>query len=154
MKLIRLDENQEVYDELFGFGKKKNTSKSKGAVTLSKNNVQREVFNAPTVKKWLSQSRYTGKDLANGFQGINSTAQFTVNNRNIGVALYHNRSGNAMAVAVLGSGDSVSDLWVKANLFSGDPSWSRIMDAFLNCETMRDVEQLFRKYKFDNHKTY
>ena len=151
MKLVRINEGQEVLDELFGKKKAKNSAKT----NAKQSNVEREVFNNNNVKKWLSQARYTGKDLAAGFQGINSTAKVTLdNNKTVGVALYRNKRGEAMAVAVLGNGDSVSSLWVKSDLFSGEPSWSKILDSFLTCKNMRDVESAVKKYKFSDHKTY
>ena len=154
MKLVRINESQEVLDELFG---RKKDKKSKTAVKTNakQSNVEREVFNNNNVKKWLKQAKFTGKDLEAGFQGINSTAKVTLdNNKTVGVALYRNKRGEAMAVAVLGNGDSVSSLWVKSDRFSGEPSWSKIMDSFMQCEDMRDVESAVKKFKFSEHKTY
>ena len=153
MRLVRIDESQEVLDELFG--KKKAAKKSKTAVKMTaKTNVQRNVFDKNTVKKWLSQAKYTGKDLADSFQDINDTAQLNLN-KTVGVALYHNKRGNAMAVAIgLGKGASIGDLWIKSDLFSGEGSWSKVMDEFLKCEDTRDVENVLKKYRFSNNKTY
>lgn len=153
MKLVRINESQEVLDELFG---RKKTKKSKTAVKMNakQSNVERNAFDKNTVKKWLSQSKYTGKDLADSFQDINDTAKLNLN-KTVGVALYHNKRGNAMAVAIgLGNGASIGDLWIKSDLFSGEGSWSKVMDAFLKCEDTRDVENTLRKYKFSNNKTY
>ena len=153
MKLVRINESSQELNELFGKKAKKAKNSSKNSSKQS--NVERNVFNNNNVKKWLSQARYTGKDLAAGFQGINDTAKVTLNgNRTIGVALYHSKCGNAMAVAVLGNGDSISSLWVKSDLFSGEPSWSKIMDSFMQCEDIRDVENAVKKFKFSEHKTY
>lgn len=147
MKLVRITESQEVLDELFG-------KKSRVATKSTTNsNVERSAFDKNTVKKWLSKSKYTGKDLANSFQDINDTAKLNLN-KPIGVALYHTNRGNAMAVAYLGYGNDVADLWIKYDLFSGEGSWSKVMDAFLKCEDTRDVENALRKYKFNNNKTY
>ena len=151
MRLVRINESAESLNELFG-RKSKKTANSKQGI----NRVQREIYSAQDVKKWLSQSRYTGKDLAEGFQGINDTASVSLEgNRNIGVALYHTKRGNAMVVAKgVGAGNSVGDLWIKHDLFSGEGSWSKVFDAFLKCENMNDVDAVCRKYKFSNQKVH
>ena len=149
MQLIRINESQEVLNELFG----RKAKKSKTTVMTTKNDVQRNAFDKNTVKKWLSKAKYTGKDLASSFQDLNDTAKLNLN-KPIGVALYHTKRGNAMAVAYLGYGNEVADLWIKHDLFSGEGTWSKVMDAFLKCEDTRDVENALRKYKFDNNRTY
>lgn len=158
MKLERLTESDEYLNELFGRKKKvakKSAGKSGGAAA---SNVQRDAFNDQSVKKWLNQSRYTGKDLTAAFQGTIETAKVTLNGRggtSIGIAYYRTKTANSLVVAKNpGRGDHVSDLWVKHDRFSGEPDMVRIFDAFLKCEDMPDVDALLKKYKFTNHKVY